>query len=1382
MLFELTANQILGVRRIWSNGRLVWSAADDADSATLLASTEAAEWESIQVFTGAADQLPWAVYEAAVGVGNAPAMRGRGCVGITGVNLGGSGYLPQFTFEVVSAGDVAPGDRVQLWQHVATMVPSDTNNSVGSVGWAGRDRNVPVLTMSRYSFRNGTDTADLRIRGTEDEAALAARDYLNANFTGQVTPPSALVGSWALSTRVETVTGPPGGTSDLTLTYTATFLSTVDFVTTYTVTQPILVRYKLPPAVVFTNPTGSYALADDAVPLAGDGGVRFGRVFSGSSDESVVIAIDGENGTGVGGAPDEPRARAKFSSSPADGVLLTGAPFGSYGADWCYTARGDFLWAMIKDFGPRSCYRWAKTGGAPIVTSADLGDYADSMCTDGATLWIYLRATGIKGYNATTLVHDGLPVISFPAGVGSFPSIHCDDLGNLQTFGDGKVYRRNFGLGTWEEMLDIGSEAASGIPYTSARFHPPVFVRGGLFVQTTEQTTPVVTNTAYGNLELLAANPVPLSDVVLDLCTRSGLEESYVDVTDLETTFVRALAVSQVTPARQVIEMLMAAYFFSATESATLRFVLRGGPAVATLGFDDLGAGENQAQEDRLPITRRSDIEIPAQVAITYSAADADYQQATEYSDRLIGRATGAATAQFPLALLPQEAKRIADAQLLDGATAATGIGPVGLTVAWSALEPTDVLLLADELGNTFRVRVERVNDAGGVRTVELLLDDASVLSSAALTDDGYTATSVVRLLLGTSLELLDVPILRDVDDDPGYYAAFTPAGSDGTWPGAALLRGLADTGYEEVARAIDRTVMGTCTTTLGTFSGGTVFDQVNTVTVAVDGTLASHTRAAVLNGTAPAMLIGEEVLQYTTATLVSAGVYTLSGLLRGRRGTEWAIAGHAADERAVLLQASGLRRVAMDAGQLGAQYSHKAVTFGRPVAAAEVEEFTNTGAGLKPFAPVDLRISRNLATADILLSWKRRTRLAPRFTGAAGISVPLGEVAEAYEVEIWTDDFLTLQRTVATTTPALTYTTADQEADFGSAPADIGLRIYQLSATVGRGTALELAVPVPAVPAYRARLTLGGAFEEGIGIVVLANGATIGSHTPVSGDVDLDGVATALAAAIDGGPSAYGATAAGEVVDITGPSVTPYTVVATVTGDSGLGIGLTQTAAPAGPGTAYEANLFITEITGATEPIPSGVTFTVTVQQPAGTTLGTFSYTTTYTTTKLTVLSGLAAALAANGTLTGLGFSMGVDSGVGGYFGTFDGPVGESGVFLSTSAGSGFGLSVSITAPGSDPVVSDRPQIIDIFIGGTPVAGEVFTVTLGGVDYTYTAGSADTDDDVAAGLASVIDAAAAYIASATGAQATVTGATANVPFTYTGSVTRAITVAVSYP
>lgn len=100
LLLLLTSNEQPGIDRVWMNGGLIWNKSSTADSATVAASDNIAQWGSVTVYDGNPDQLPDPIYEAAVGAGNAPAYRGRLTVMLQDVDLGSSGQIPNFTFEI----------------------------------------------------------------------------------------------------------------------------------------------------------------------------------------------------------------------------------------------------------------------------------------------------------------------------------------------------------------------------------------------------------------------------------------------------------------------------------------------------------------------------------------------------------------------------------------------------------------------------------------------------------------------------------------------------------------------------------------------------------------------------------------------------------------------------------------------------------------------------------------------------------------------------------------------------------------------------------------------------------------------------------------------------------------------------------------------------------------------------------------------------------------------------------------------------------------------------------------------------------------------------------------------------------------------------------
>jgi hypothetical protein len=110
-------------------------------------------------------------------------------------------------------------------------------------------------------------------------------------------------------------------------------------------------------------------------------------------------------------------------------------------------------------------------------------------------------------------------------------------------------------------------------------------------------------------------------------------------------------------------------------------------------------------------------------------------------------------------------------------------------------------------------------------------------------------------------------------------------------------------------------------------------------------------------------------------------------------------------------------------------------------------------GLGQRPLSPVHVRGLRS--AGDLTLEWVRRTRIGGDAWDTA--EVPLGEDSERYEADVL--DGATVKRTLAAQTTTVTYTAAEQIADFGTPQASISIRIYQLGAAWGRGSAAAAVV-----------------------------------------------------------------------------------------------------------------------------------------------------------------------------------------------------------------------------------------------------------------------------------------------------------------------------------
>lgn len=876
-----------------------------------------------------------------------------------------------------------------------------------------------------------------------------------------------------------------------------------------------------------------------------------------------------------------------------------------------------------------------------------------------------------------------------------------------------------------------------------------------------------------------------LQNVVEDLCEAAGMPVGTYDATALAsiTKPVRAFVLSQVATSRSAIEQLMSAYFFEAYVTDKLYFVPRAGSVLDTIDADDMGAGLEAPDDETLPTQVGSDLEIPAQVSVSYSNVDADYTTATEHSDRLLSGQVSTSVVQLPMGFTSAEGKGIADAIVVDG-YASRVTGTFSVPLAYAELTPTDVVAVPDADGNVYRVRIVRRTDEGPLLRFEWVLDDATAIESAGITSEDYTPTVGVALPGETVMEVLDIPLMRDAENTLGHYVAATSSGT--TWPGASISRSLDDVEFSEAARVSERGILGVTTTTLGNYTG-IGFDERNTVTVRLSyGTLSSSTRAGLLaDASINNIMIGAELVRFRTATFVSDGIYTLSGLLRGQKGTEWAMAGHTSSDVVVLIQTAGMRYVAIDLPSLSAERFYKGVTSGKSLASVSSESFTCEGVSLKPLAPVNVR--RTVGTANqITVTWDRRTRLACTFTGASGISVPLGELTEAYEVDVVLIAGSVLKRTLTASSASAIYTAAMQTADGIGASTPIRFDVYQMSAVVGRGyvaslTTVGAVTPLPQITT----LTVGGSFSSGAALYATLGGVTY-NYTSVGGDTNLDGIATSFAAIIDAA-SAYSATSVGNQISVTGAQGIAFPVsVGVRSGDNSTRWAITQTASDASEAIAASVSFRYRCQPGANPAYPTGTVFGVVFQRieygvaPLSLVLNWLNdgNSPTNDSALQTIASAFMHSFEQNGWREAYGIDLVIEdltTGLMRFFAPADDPNWQV-VGSATNIGWGQIIRPPIDfltyANQGAEATPPRPQIVTLTLAGTPVTGNVYRATLGGAPLDYTATGGDTTMAlVATGLAGVIDAHADYIASAVGAVITITHASNNVAFTYSATV-----------
>lgn len=540
---------------------------------------------------------------------------------------------------------------------------------------------------------------------------------------------------------------------------------------------------------------------------------------------------------------------------------------------------------------------------------------------------------------------------------------------------------------------------------------------------------------------------------VEQIATRAGLDGDQIDTSALQIV-LDGFVISDRVTARGAMEQLMQAYFFTIKESGdTLVAVARDASVDATIQASE--CVEQKAGELMVPyvLTRQEDLVLPARQEVQYLNRLQRYETSIQAAERGTQDATDVSTLRVSLVLAESHARAIAETQLSDRWAERSSIR-FQLPIKYANIEPYDTINLVDGT-ITHRMRVTQVQiGRPGVVKIKGVIDAAQAWDGyIAPTVGGDGSQNVPNPI--TRLEVLDIPALPG-DAQDALTLRFAACGIASGWKGATLVR-VMGSGNDEISLDFDKpATIGTAVNVLG--SGATnLFDEVNMFDVALigDATLSSTTDLAVLNGANLAVL-GNEIVQFASATQLGPGLYRISRLLRGRLGTESAMAGHAIGDRFVLMD-DAIARLVVPTSSNSQSWTLRASTFGDSLSVGTTAAFTIEANSLKPLSPVQATAIKDTGTGDITIAWKRRTRIDGGLRDY--VDVPLMETRELYDVTLMSG--VTMLRNWQVTSPAILYTSAEQTADFGSPPSSLDLIITQRSELVGPGKALSATVLV---------------------------------------------------------------------------------------------------------------------------------------------------------------------------------------------------------------------------------------------------------------------------------------------------------------------------------
>lgn len=557
-------------------------------------------------------------------------------------------------------------------------------------------------------------------------------------------------------------------------------------------------------------------------------------------------------------------------------------------------------------------------------------------------------------------------------------------------------------------------------------------------------------------------DPPSLQSVVTWACGRATLEPSDIDVSGL-TGEVPGLATG-VQPVRGVLDQLRGCHFFDFAEvDWQLKFVHRGRASAATIAYSELVRPDREGPAIRQ--TRIPEAEIPRRVTVNYRDLDKDQQSGAaqwsrQHSPIPIVSSVGEATVDLSnLALAASTAKGVARVSLTTQWAERTRIEDLTLPPSRMALCASDSFTLTLPDGTLQRVRIDMADVQSDFSLkLALVTEDADLYSLTATADGGQGhETESVPAPYASRLLLVGAPLLADTDDASGALRGYAAGGgySDLAWRGGGLFYSRDRVSWEQVQSLGASMAWGTTLVDLAAPELPWTVDRTNTLRISMESggdDLDTVTEEQMRAGSNTALLVtseGEvEVIRFANVTANGDGSFTLDTLMRGMRGTEWASGLHAAGSLFVLVDDS-VTPISFATGDLGASRYFRLVGAFDTFDAVEIASRTIEGTAEKPYAPC-LIIGTRDGSGNLTVSCLRRSRTGGYEWVDGTEGVPLGEETEEYEMDVM--DGVTVKRTITSTDGTFAYSAANQVTDFGSAQAEVDVRIYQISATVGRG------------------------------------------------------------------------------------------------------------------------------------------------------------------------------------------------------------------------------------------------------------------------------------------------------------------------------------------
>lgn len=504
----------------------------------------------------------------------------------------------------------------------------------------------------------------------------------------------------------------------------------------------------------------------------------------------------------------------------------------------------------------------------------------------------------------------------------------------------------------------------------------------------------------------------------------AGYTNEQIDIDDDIDDMIDGAIIANVTTFKTIIQNVCTAYKIDYFESGgVIHFVrktLNGSPDDFTLTeVDYLRATPSSAPEEpTIMIRREEEVSVPQVVQVRYLDKSLGYQLALQTASRSSFIKTNNSSEQLmidvPIIMTADEAKLLATRALWGAWTSRVSYS-IRTTKKWAKIEPGDFGTIQYDT-NLFTCRVIQVTFNSDFT---ISIQAANAISDFAITvvadaGNGSGVDVIIKVPAKVNAFPMDLPLLSADDDLAStgsvvrmYWAL--AARPHAGWSGGSLYLGRSNKKMNEFGSTKDA-VLQLRVISASDAPNWQAWDEEGEIVVKVragdPALLSSHTRGDVADG-ANMFAYGApgrwEIVSFTDLTDNGNGTYSLTGLLRGQRGTHIHIDNHETGDSMIMLSGGDIQRGELQNSDINTRYVYKAANLGQSTTNVPARSFDFKGYAGQCLPVSGLKIERTIGDDDsLVISWRRRSRYCgTMIDGAENAALTAGELNQ-YLVRVY--------------------------------------------------------------------------------------------------------------------------------------------------------------------------------------------------------------------------------------------------------------------------------------------------------------------------------------------------------------------------------------------